>query len=274
MNKQETKNCHYIPRCQTKPWEGDSRYLSTYSFEKKCFQKKEPSKNLFSEHKIYPQTLEEFLNNNCEKHINNMRPHIERGEQNVLDNPDYYRASKLLVVLQRPRLKVVNQSEHLAVLTELMNKPPGFLEELKHEHGHGLLIIQTDSLWPMFFPSTGSFTLVSPELSYAGQPIIPWATPVTHKCAIVGFDFGLNATAQKRSEIFQIVERVVPKILSASSVGTKTADKVLILPKLFDEKPEEEIKQYLLQSRVSNDEAIVKHNLHIANGGHTGAPSE
>lgn len=59
-NDQVTKNCHYISRFLTRPWEDDQRQLHFYDFDTGTFGVKS-SKNLFAESQLNSPTVETWL---------------------------------------------------------------------------------------------------------------------------------------------------------------------------------------------------------------------
>ena len=58
--KQITKNCHFVSRFLTKPWELRDRRLHYYDFDRDVFDES-PSKTLFAEEEINTQPVEDWL---------------------------------------------------------------------------------------------------------------------------------------------------------------------------------------------------------------------
>lgn len=268
MPEQVTKNNHFIPRFLTKPWEDTQRRLKLYSFETKVFQK-EPSKTSFSATSAYPQELETFLNQYVERPINDLRRHLERGE-NVLDEPRFYRAATLLTSLQRARNKAVTEEKWLDELLSLLKRPEEFLDGLQTEHGHGLICVQTnESSRPLWFPSSGSFYLLDKSLSWLGQRFVPLAIPLDTQRVLILYRLGLNADRSTKEGLREVVAAYAPQLIEDASAGTDTAARVVIPPNLTES--EEDLFMMLQRARKKNMAAIADHNQAMASSSLSGA---
>ncbi|HVV50787.1 MAG TPA: hypothetical protein VHO06_14070 [Polyangia bacterium] len=86
--KQITRNCHYISRFLTEPWEFDDehgqRQLHYYDFDTDAFDNFS-SKNLFAEKDLNSPQVETWLKETLETPLGAVRPRLTAADPSALD---------------------------------------------------------------------------------------------------------------------------------------------------------------------------------------------
>jgi hypothetical protein len=252
-------NDHYITRFLTDPWEFGERRLHYFDFETGEFDD-DPSKNLYARDDLNSSAVEKWLNKVIETPLSNARPRLQAADPSALDDPRFFRAAVLMLMLQGLRTGTAveeagSDSERLSTRTleglaaMSLHEIDQLVAAIGQSHSLYLVFSPTrDGKWtPLSVPSTGIFPVTFPDrVCLSG-----WATGLTlaldPRCAL------LAAPAGDQS---QLDLKVAAETLPWRSVGTTDSTRVVLHPALVDAMPPDQLRRELLQMRRANDEAI------------------
>ena len=122
VEQQITRNCHFISRFLTTPWEDGKRQLHFYDFDKDAFGKMS-SRNMFAEKELNSQVVEHWLRDILETPLGAVRPRLIARDPNALTDWRFYRAAILMLWLQGLRLASVDEKDSRLELERLAAEP-------------------------------------------------------------------------------------------------------------------------------------------------------
>jgi hypothetical protein len=247
------RNHHYISRFLTKPWEDSQCFLRYYDFHTNRFGRRSP-RSLFAEEQINSPGVERWLNRMAEDPFAKIRDRVVRGEHDLELEQDEYRAALLLVVLQGGRVAAIADVEARQRLDELAAMSEPQLEEvvMLATRTFHLRVVPTATnaertgYAPLYMPSTGLFCVVVPELAPFSSPF-GFGIPIAPSCALL-------ATPAEWPDALDLSQ--TRRILSALSIGASTAQRVVVLPGMYEQKGEGLLRELLLQARRHNEMLI------------------
>ena len=241
-----TKNCHYISRFLTKPWEQEDRRLWFYDFDAGDFGRSS-SKRLFAADSINSPKVEVWLGRVIETPLATVRPMLESVDPTALNDWAFHRAAILMLWLQGSRSKSLqgkgNRSlEWIAAQSEedLDTLAALFMEDYKFAL---VTTVQKDGrVAPLFFPSSGMFPVALRDSDCRSGYSMALAMPLAVTCALVAVPDGSGVDTS-----------LLPGSISNCSVGAATARKVLICPGLVRDA---QLKKELILMREQNLELL------------------
>jgi hypothetical protein len=154
------KNCHFISRFLTKPWEVGERQLAYYDFKKERIIRAS-SRSLFAGYRLNDAHTEQRLNELMETPMADNRLPIAAGRTEI-DDSRVYRAIALLIMLQAPRTGAIEEPRRTdAWLSKLLSLPEAELDQVIQLwlEGHQLVAYGVGREDRLFFPSTGMLAL-------------------------------------------------------------------------------------------------------------------
>lgn len=230
----DPRNCHYISRLLTKPWETKQRELVYFDVESKRIDR-HSSKSLFARDALNAPDIERRLNQLMETPLGKNREEIVIGQTEVSDWRAY-RAIALLLMLQPVRSAAALEAhDHGDRLGEILRLPDDQLDQLilRWLEKHRLVRYGIPDGERLFFPSTGIFAL----------PIVDAALP-QH------FDFAFGVPVHPRVFVAHLSETAdidglakfaeAGNFHAAASVGLHS-DFVVLPPSLIEINTEKEI---------------------------------
>src|SRR3569623_90256 len=247
--RQITKNCHYISRFLTKPWEGKERKLLYYDFQSESFDKS-PSLTLFAEDQINSQEVETWLRDVIETPLGCVRPRLASGDPKALDDWKFFRAAVLMVWLQGTRYHSVVDEEVRQDMGALAAMPPAELDRLVVEikNDLDLRLISTVShgtkFAPLFVPSSGLFQFTFPDTGCISGHSIGIGLPLDLRCALVL----MPADKAGRADL-----SLLPASIANYSIGTSQSRLVVLPPDLLGVMSEREAARVLIEQRQLAD---------------------
>lgn len=249
---QVTKNCHYISRTLTRPWEGDQRRLHFYDFDSGRWDRGN-SYSLFAEDGLHPQTVETWLDRTIEGPLSQCRRRLTSGNNNALEDWGFYRAATLMLWLQGMRVKSVGEHdarrslEHLA--TRSIEETDQIVLAIREEYDLALIttVGKDGMLAPLFFPSSGLFPLTYPDTGCLSGHAVALGLPLDMWSALVSLPRdGVGVRDVSR----------LPGSLSNFSVGIHNARKVVVPPLLLDQQAEADVQRILHELRAENSKLL------------------
>ena len=126
---QITKNCHYVSRFLTKPWEFEDRRLWYYDFDSGTFDRAS-SRSLFAEDEINSPEVETWLGEILEAPLSRARPQLIKADPRALDDWQFFRAAVLMLWLQGFRASSVEELEDRRHLDEIARLPIPHLDTM------------------------------------------------------------------------------------------------------------------------------------------------
>jgi hypothetical protein len=252
-------NDHYITRFLTDPWEFGQRRLHYFDFETGEFDD-DSSKNVYAQDGLNSPTVEAWLNKVIETPLSNARPRLQAGDPSALDDPKFFRAAVLMLMLQGLRTGTAVEGAG-SEAERLSTRTLAGLAAMSSADIEGLVAVigQTYSLYllftptragkwtPLAMPSTGIFPVTFPDRGCLSG----WATgvslPIDPRCALVAAPAGDQS---------QLDLGVAAQTLAHRSLGPAACTRVVLHPALIASMPGDELRRELLEMRRSNDEAL------------------
>jgi hypothetical protein len=246
-----TKNCHYISRSLTRPWETSDRRLRFYDFDADRWRQG-PSSSLFAGDGLNVQHVETWLDKIIEAPLSLCRKKLTAGSTDVLEEWSFYRAATLMLWLQGMRVKSVGDHdarrdlEHLA--TRSTDETDQLVVAIREEYDLALVttVGKGGMFAPLFFPSSGLFPLTYPDTGCLSGHSVALGLPLNLTSAIVSLPRE-NAGVRDVSRL--------PGSLSNLSVGIDNARKVVV-PPLFLAQEEDQITKIIEGLRQSNTNLV------------------
>lgn len=245
--QQQTKNCHWISRVLTEPWEVGERFLHFYDFNTRELARKS-SRSLFSEDGINSQDVENWLGRMVETPFGNFRDKLAACDPSALDDWRDYRAATLILWLQGTRaLEGLFGPPDEGGLADLASCSDSDIDALVYAFSEEYMLL---SLNPprnqlLYLPSSGGFPLPVEDLGCLTTKNFGLAVPI-HPHAVLA--------AVPKGAVLS-VESLTPR-LPAYSVGvSRYADRVVIPPAMFEHFTENEICSFVTSFRSGNDAA-------------------
>ena len=255
MNEQLTKNCHYVSRLLTTPWEYGQRFLHYYDFDADDFGYLS-SKSLFAEERINSPVVEDWLKRYIEDPLGQIRQRLADGDLTPLENQwSRYRAVLLMIWLQGVRAKSVNDLDARVRLETLATMPAHGVDQftLAMKEDFDLRFVPTrfdgDSYAPLFMPSTGMFRVLLPDTGCLSGFSTALAVPIDVRAAL------LVSPAQKHGRID--ASRLQGSI-SNWSVGANESRKVVVFPRHLEQLGKIELRRVILELRSWGQELLDK----------------
>jgi hypothetical protein len=245
---QITKNCHYISRSLTRPWEAEQRRLHFYDFDAGRWYD-DSSYGLFAEESLNPQHVEAWLDKTIEGPLSLCRKKLTSGASGALEDWGFYRAATLMLWLQGMRVKSVSDLdarrnlEHLA--TRSIEETDQLVVTIREEYDLALAttVGKDGMLAPLYFPSSGLFPLTYPDSGCISGHTVALGLPLDLWSALIALPRE-NTGVRDASRI--------PSSISNLSVGVANADKVVVPPLLLEQRPRAEVTQILKELRAAN----------------------
>ena len=187
---QVTKNCHYISRSLTRPWEAGQRRLHFYDFDSGTWND-ESSRGLFAENSLNPQHVETWLDRTIEGPLSLCRKKLAGGASDALEDWGFYRAATLMLWLQGMRVRSVadhdarRDLEHLA--TRSTEETDQLVLAIRSEYDLTLAttVRKGEMLAPLFFPSSGLFPLTYPDTGCLSGHTVALGLPLDMWSALI-----------------------------------------------------------------------------------------
>lgn len=248
---QVTKNCHFISRFLTKPWELQNRQLWYYDFELDEFRTRS-SRSLFAADEINTQRVEDWLKRLIEDPLANVRPKLAAGDASALDDWRFFRAAALMVWMQGGRSKSVRDEDTRRRLDELASQDDAYIDQLVAliQQDYSLQVVFTVAdgqlFAPLFFPSTGIFPIVFKDGACISGNSFGLGVPLDVHCSLV---------ATPTDEGTQDLSRL-PSSIANYSVGPDRATRVVIAPGVQTSGSEEDLRQNLKFLRKLGSELV------------------
>ncbi len=246
---QITKNCHFISRFLTKPWEFDDRRLWFYDFESDTFDRAS-SRSLFAEDEINSPEVEAWLHETLETPLAEVRPRLTTADPRALDDWPFFRAAVLMLWLQGFRARSVEQMEDRRHLDEIARMPMQHLDAMVQMIGRefSLRLVFTVSIGTQFFPlsvpSEGTFLVKVNDLGCASGFSLGLGLPLDPRCALVALP------VEDRAKLDLSLLR---PSLANFSVGISPSRQVVLHPQVKQSVPEDQLRRDLQELRQNND---------------------
>jgi hypothetical protein len=250
VHSQVTKNCHYISRFLTRPWEVVDRQLDYYDFESKSFGRLS-SKRLFAEDQINSSAVEIWLRDVLETPLAAARPKLVAAHPRALDDWCFFRAAVLMLWLQGARTQSVEDEdakrelEWIAALS--MPDLDGLVNEIRQDFEFRLVttIAPDGMVAPIFYPSSGIF----PVWHRDGGAVGGW-----HRGIGMPLDIHTVFVATGAQTHGEIDFSLWPASISNWSVGTSASRRVVIPPPSLTVHKKTSLQDAILEIRGMNDE--------------------
>jgi hypothetical protein len=242
---QVTKNCHYVSKSLTRPWEGDQRRLRFYDFDTGRFATGLAA-SLFAEDGLNPQYVETWLDRTIEAPLSICRRKLAAGEMNALEEWPFYCAATLMLWLQGTRVKSVGDHDVRRSLESLasrtMEETDQLVVAIREEYDLTLAttVGKDGMLAPLFFPSSGLFPITYPDSGCASGHTVALGLPLDMWSALIALPRDQSGSRD--------VSRI-PGSLANLSVGVANARKVVVPPLLMEQQPEADIARTLRELR-------------------------
>jgi hypothetical protein len=242
---QVTKNCHYISKSLTRPWEADQRRLRFYDFETGRFATGFAA-SLFAGESLNPQHVETWLDKTIEGPLSICRRKLAAGETNALEEWSFYRAATLMLWLQGTRVKSVGDHDARRSLENLASRSIEETDQLvvamREEYDLALVttVGKNGMLAPLFFPSSGIFPITYPDTGCVSGHSIALGLPLDMWSALV-------ALPRDQAGVRDVSR--IPGSISNLSVGVANARKVVVPPLLLQQQPEDDVARVLRELR-------------------------
>lgn len=239
----EVKNCHYVTRSLTKPWEHETehrnRELRFYSFDTNEI-KYDSSKKLLAKYKLLTPEEERRFSELIETPLGNFKDkHLKAS---FVEDYNIFRALFLYFMFQVERFKLVIQKEGDGwSLADLLQMPDAQLNTLSENMRNKFKVVALNTVEGhlLFFPEVGYFTF--PILCSANQyPVWALALPLFPNLSLCLVPKGPTEEDLQNSR----------SVMMQFSVGLNSNYNIsLIPPELVGEK-EDVIKAALLEYRA------------------------
>ena len=250
-----TKNCHYVSRFLTDPWQiDDHRYLQYYDFERDRFGRMS-SRTLFAADGINSPTVETWLRDMVETPLASVRERLVQGDRAVLQTEwRLYRSAVLMLWLQGFRIDSVDATDARHELEEFASLPADHLDALvmKVQEDMDLRLVFTAAVAgglyaPLFMPSAGIFQFVVCDEACVSGHSIGFGLPLSTRCALV-------VTPADRGG--QTDLSLLSASLSNFSMGTAPAKRIVIHPGVIASMGQEKLRRSFKEQRALNDETL------------------
>jgi hypothetical protein len=245
---QVTKNCHYISRMLTRPWEAAQRRLHFYDFDAGAWNH-EPSRGLFAEDGLNPQHVETWLDRTIEGPLSVCRQRLASGDTGALEEWGFYRAATLMLWLQGIRVKSVADHDARRSLEHLATRRTEEIDQLvvaiREEYDLALVttVGNAGKFAPLFFPSTGIFPLTYPDTGCLSRNTVALGLPLDLWSALVSLPRD-NAGVRDLSRL--------PASLSNLSIGVSNAREVVTPPIVLEQHSQATMARLLVEQRQAN----------------------
>ena len=247
--RQITKNCHYISRFLTRPWEFGQRQLHYYDFEADSFETLS-SRNLFAEDEINTPEVETWLRDVVETPLGAVRPRLAAGDPAALDDWRFYRAALLMLWLQGVRVRSIAEQDARLELGALAALPQDQLDGLVAaiRAAYDLQLVFTigrgTEIAPLFVPSAGLFQFTFPDTGCLSGHAMGIGLPLDQRCALV---------ATPVEQHGRLDQSRLPGSVANCSVGTSASRRVVFSPDILSATSKENLRQVLQELRRAND---------------------
>ncbi len=246
---QITRNCHYISRFLTRPWEGQRRRLHFFDFATGEFEDG-PSRRLFAEHVMNSQAVESWLGRMVEQPLGVVRPRLAALDPTALDDWRFYRAAVLMVWLQGLRLRSIADESARRDLSDLASQSDAEADSIVASVREEFDLCVVYTVWqgtkiaPLYFPSSGVFPFVYPDSGCLSGHAIALGLPLEPHCALAVVPADKHGTRDLSR---------IPSSISNFSIGTSTAGRLVVPPTIFEAYAEDELRTILLDMRRDGD---------------------
>lgn len=249
---QITKNCHYISRSLTRPWEAEQRRLHFFDFETGWWNDG-ASRTLFAGDGLNEQHVESWLDRIIEGPLSLCRKKLNAGETNALEDWGFYRAATLMLWLQGMRIRSVSDDDARRSLDQLATRSIDETDQLvlamraEYDLALATTVAKDGMIAPLYFPSSGLFPVTYPDSGCISGHTVALALPLDMLHAIVA----LPCESVGKRDISRI-----PASLSNLSVGIANASKVVVPPVLLQDREQDDVARILRELRVENDKLL------------------
>jgi len=221
------RNCHFVSRFLTKPWEFGQRQLYYYDFDNEQIQTNS-SKSLFAEVGTNTAEIEQRLNELIETPISNAITKLVPSEAIdivEIDEWPLFRALNLLLLLQWSRAS--DKEPYRSRVREALSWDDTTLDQLVNvcQQRYMVFGLRGHPRAPLCYPSHGLFPL--PIRHQSGSYSAIYAIPLTENYAVARVPRDVNM-----DDVFQTIT-CQGGYLTSSSVGT-TASRVIIHPSVIE----------------------------------------
>ncbi|HJL18935.1 MAG TPA: hypothetical protein RMH99_24950 [Sandaracinaceae bacterium LLY-WYZ-13_1] len=221
--------------------------LHYYDFDTRSFGRTS-SRSLLAEEAINSQEVENWLSRYLESPLGTVRPRLVVGDPAALDDWRFYRACVLMLWLQGARSSSVGDEASRRELESLAGLSEQEMDQLTaafdsdYQLALAFTTINGGSFAPLFFPSTGLFSLMVPAPCSATTFTIALGLPVDLHCALIAVPHPVEA-AEPLDLSFLSAQ------LSNWSIGAQEARRVVLPPELLAGIREDELRDALEDAR-------------------------
>ena len=254
--KQITKNCHYISRFLTRPWEFDDRrgkgQLCYYDFDTDRFENRF-AKTLFAETGLNSPTVETWLTEVLESPLGRIRSRLADGDPRALDDWPFFRAAMLMLWLQGLRSNSVAELGDRRALDDIAAMPIEHLDLMVNRIQGDYRLCLVFTTWtanqfsPLSVPSAGTFTVSVRDEGCASGFSLGVGLTVDPTCALVAIP------VEQRGKID---DSLLGSSLANYSVGTSSSRRVVLHPNVRQEVPKGKLRTDLKELRAINDSLL------------------
>jgi hypothetical protein len=245
---QVTKNCHFISRFLTKPWEFDDRRLWFYDFDNDTFDRAS-SKSLFAEDEINSPEVETWIKQTLEDPLALARPRLMKADPRVLDDWRFFRAAVLMLWLQGLRAASVEGMENRLHLEEIARMPIQHLDTFVQMIGRDFTLRLVFTVWegtkffPLSVPSEGTFIVQVDDPGCMSGSSLGVGMALDPRCAFVA----LPVEERRKLDL-----SLLPQSLANFSVGISPSRRVVLHPDVRT-LPEDQLRRDIHELRQNND---------------------
>lgn len=237
----QPKNCHFISRFLTKPWETATRNLTYYDFDKNEFQETS-SKKLFAELGTNSPELERFLSEKIETPLGRFRKeHIDSGITELKDW-DQFRAIYLLVLTQSQRFSAARNGKN--TLEELVDKSDEVLNTIVKPVIDDTELV-TYTLGDRDFlcmPETGLFAFWTKDIAGLTEFSVVFSVPIHPQ-------IGVAVVSKSIDKDFFESQRTSRHFLTGASTGADSSKIVVVPSGTIETNGEEKMKESIMRWR-------------------------
>lgn len=250
---------HYISKSLTKPWRFGQKELHRFDFETDAFE--QPRwKKVYGKDDLNSPGLEGWLERVIETPLGRARPRLEARDRTALDDPEFFRAAVLMVMLQGSRTATALEGNGSTVgegakrtLEGVAQWPRHEIDELVRQYTRDLplRLVFTPEVagrWsPLSMPSTGIFPVYFSDRRCLSGWGIGTALPLHPKCAFV------VAPPGDQSEVDFAA---LAETLAGRSVGNSNARHVVLDRGYIESIPADKLRLHLRLQRKANDDMV------------------
>lgn len=249
---QVTRNCHYISKSLTRPWEADQRRLLFYDFDTGRFATGYAA-SLFAADGLNPQHVETWLDRTIEGPLSVCRRKLEAGETDALEEWTFYRAATLMLWLQGTRVRSIGDQDARRDLESLANRPIEETDQLAiaMRQEYDLSLVIGPAREPLLFPSSGLFPITYPDTGCISGNSVALGLPLSTSSALI-------ALPRDQAGVRDVSR--IPALISMLSIGVTNARKVVIPPSVLAEHDEAQLARTLVEMREASSRLLAMVN--------------